>query len=446
MISWIIAISLVCIITSVIFYRPYLSVVFVIVSIPFEGVVDFRDISRCLESVIGFRYITIYPLEIILAVSGLVCIYKSILGRYNDFRNMKLVYCYIPFVLCIMLSAMKSIELSLTVKEIVRWLELIVIYYLTINLINNDKKMRVILYSIFLTMAMVSVFGIIHFLYYLIIDYSYRDSRVMSFFGNPNPLAGYFNLIIPVSFGMLMTSVCLWKRITLGIFTVLSIIIWVFTFSRSAWFSLVLTMILVFSLIKVKKNRAVFLLVVFFAISAILSLSSNTDNRGKFMNTLSLNAVKVSLEPRALCYPIGLNMVKDDLILGIGIGNYPLLIKEYTKVYELTNYLQVYDLTRHHLHNLYLQLFVETGFMGLSAFVFWLACIVKYLVNSLRSLENSRHYWLFVGLMGGVIVYLFNNLADVLTVHGIHLQWGIILGLAVVLIQFRESEACSKTV
>jgi O-antigen ligase len=164
------------------------------------------------------------------------------------------------------------------------------------------------------------------------------------------------------------------------------------------------------------------------------------------MNTLSLNAVKVSLEPRALCYPIGLNMVKDDLILGIGIGNYPLLIKEYTKVYELTNYLQVYDLTRHHLHNLYLQLFVETGFMGLSAFVFWLACIVKYLVNSLRSLENSRHYWLFVGLMGGVIVYLFNNLADVLTVHGIHLQWGIILGLAVVLIQFRESEACSKTV
>jgi len=41
---------------------------------------------------------------------------------------------------------------------------------------------------------------------------------------------------------------------------------------------------------------------------------------------------------------------------------------------------------------------------------------------------------------------LFNNLADVLTVHGIHLQWGIILGLAVVLIQFRESETCLKTV
>jgi O-antigen ligase len=196
---------------------------------------------------------------------------------------------------------------------------------------------------------------------------------------------------------------------------------------------------------------------VFFAISAILFLSSNTNEfkdgidyvptiRDKFTETTILNAVKVSLETRAMGYPIGFNMLKDDLILGIGIGNYPLLIEKYTKVYELTHYWQVYELTRHHLHNLYLQVFVETGFMGLSAFVFWLVCIVRYLVSSLKALENSRHYWLFVGLMGGVIVYLFNNLTDVLTVHGIHLQWGIILGLAVVLTQFRESEACSKTV
>jgi len=442
MISWIITISLVCIITSVIFYRPYLSVVFVIISIPFEGTIDFRYISHCLEIVIGFRHITIYPLEIILAVSVLVCIYKSILGRDNCFRNMKLVYCYIPFVLCIMLSAMKSIELSLTMKEIVRWLELIVIYCLTINLINDDKKMRVILCSMFLTMAMVSVFGII-----TMWNLGYDIVRTKSFFGNANPLAGYANLIIPVSFGMLMMSVRLWEKITLGIFTVLSIIIWILTYSRSAWFSLILTMILVFSLAKIKK-RGFLVLVVFFAISviAILLLPSNINIKGRFMETTTLNAAKVSLETRAMGYPIGFNMVKDDLILGIGIGNYPLLIKKYTKVYELAHYLQVYELTRHHLHNLYLQLFVETGFMGLSAFVFWLVCIVKYLVNSLKSLENSRHYWLFVGLMGGVIVYLFNNLADVLTVHGIHLQWGIILGLAVVLTQFRKPETCPKTV
>ncbi len=255
MISWIITISLVCIITTVIFYRPYLSVVFVIISIPFEGVVDFRDISRCLESVIGFRYITIYPLEIILAVSVLVCIYKSILGRDNCFRNMKLVYCYIPFVLCIMLSAMKSIELSLTVKEIVRWLELFLIYYLTINFINDDKKMRIILYSMFLTMAMVSVFGIVN------INYLSDGYRATSFFWNPNPMAGYANLIITACFGMLMTSVRLREKITLGIFTVLSIIIWIFTFSRTAWSSLILTMILLFFFTLVREKTRIIIMI-----------------------------------------------------------------------------------------------------------------------------------------------------------------------------------------
>ena len=60
-------------------------------------------------------------------------------------------------------------------------------------------------------------------------------------------------------------------------------------------------------------------------------------------------------------------------------------------------------------------------------------------MRNLKMLEKSRNYGLFVGLRGGVIVYLFSNLGNVLTVHGIHLQWGIILGLAVVLTQFRES-------
>ncbi len=136
-------------------------------------------------------------------------------------------------------------------------------------------------------------------------------------------------------------------------------------------------------------------------------------------------------------YSIGLDMVRDDLFFGIGAGNYPLLIKKFTKRDVLI---------QNNLHNLYLQIFVEAGLMGLCAFVFWLTCIIRYLMGALKSLEKSRDYSLCVGLVGGVIVYLFNNLADVLTVHGIHLQWGIILGLAVVLTQFRESKTCLKTV
>ena len=414
-IFWICTISVVCIITGVIFYKPYLGIAFVIISIPFEGSIIFDGIS-------------IYPLEAILVILVCICIYKLIVGTENYFRNTKLIYYYLPFMLCILFSSLKFMELSLTIKEIVRWLELIVIYFLTINLINDDRKVRVILYSMVLTTAIVSIWGIIN---YLSIDWG---RSAFSLFGNPNPFAGYVNLIIPVLFGMLMASVFLWERITLCAFTALSIITWFLAFSRSAWLSLILAMILVFFLTKVKK-RVALLLAMLFTVFAITFLSSNI--KVNLTGKLRLHVARGSLEYRTTCYPIGFNMVKDDLIFGIGVGNYPLLIKKFTTVVVFI---------QNDLHNLYLQIFVEAGLMGLCAFVFWLTGIIKYLMSALKSLEKSRNYGLFVGLVGGVIVYLFNNLTNVLTVHGIHLQWGIILGLAVVLTQFRESETCPKAV
>ena len=423
MILWIITICVVCIIAGVIFYKPYLGVVFVIVSIPFEGIIDFGCIS-------------IYPLEAILAILVCICVYKLIVSKENYFRNRKLVFYYLPFMLCILISSLKSMELSLTIKEIVRWLELIVIYYLTINLINDDKKMRVILYSIFLTVAMVSILGII--------SYLSMGHKAISLFGNPNPLAGYVNLIIPVLFGMLMTSVFLWERITLSVITVLSIMTWFLAFSRSAWLSLILTMILVFSLTKINR-RIVILVSIMFTIFAVTIFFLNIEN--DFVERVKLSSIQSTLGARLKCYPMGFDMVKDDLVFGIGTGNYPLLIKKsiasiYPSIHPYyTNYM-----TKNDLHNLYLQIFVVAGLMGLCAFVFWLAYIIKYLMSALKLLEGSSNYGLFVGLVGGVIVYLINNFANVLTVHGIHLQWGIILGLAVVLTQFKESRTCPKAV
>ncbi len=415
-IFWICTISVICIITGVTFYKPYLGIAFVIFSIPFEGSKIFDGIS-------------IYPLEAVLPILVFICIFKLIVRRENYFGNKKLVFYYLPFMLCILLSALKFMEFSLTAKEIVRWLELIVVYFLTINLINDEKKVRVILYSMILTTVIVSICGIVSYLAGVESIYDGRPGAY-SFFGHPNALAGYVNLIIPVLFGMLMASVFLWERITLGVFTVLSIMTWFLAFSRSAWISLILTMILVFFLTKVKKRVAI-ILAMLFAIFAITFLSSNIKD--DFVRRLGLQEA----ESRATYYPIGYNMVKDDLIFGIGIGNYPLLIKKFAEGGFLI---------QNDLHNLYLQIFVEAGLMGLCAFVFWLAYIIKYLMGALKSLEKSRYYGLFVGLVGGVIVYLFNNFANVLTVHGIHLQWGIILGLAVVLTQFKESETCLKAV
>ncbi len=417
---WTCTIIILCLITVTIYLKPYLGIMFVVVSIPFEGKV----------SIDSFHF---YPLELIMVILISVYIFKIIVRKNNNYRNMKLVFYYLPFIICILLSSLKFMELSSTIKENVRWLELIVIYFLTINLITDQKKLRVILYSIFLTTVMVSVWGIAKYLGGVITI----DGRhgAFSFFGHANALAGYVNLIIPILFGMLLTGIFLWERITLSISIILTVVTWFLTFSKSGWLSLITTMILVFFLTKTKKG-AIFLLVILFMSFAIIFLSSNIRND----LVPRLQSTYQTLECRRVAYPIGFNMVRDNLCFGIGVGNYPLLIKKFADATKMPYLIET------NLHNLYLQIFVEAGLMGLCAFIFWLIGIIRYLMSSLKSLEMSEKYNLFVGLMGGVIVYLFNNLANVLTAHGIHLQWGIILGLAVVLAQFEKRETCLKAI
>ncbi len=412
-------IILACVITVIIYYRPYLGIAFVIVSIPFEGR-------------IGLDYFAIYPLEIILIILAFICILKLVMRRENYFKNTSLVYCYLPFMICILLSALKFMELSLTVKEVVRWLEIILVYYLTINLVNDYKRVRVILYSIILTVGMVSIWGIINYVNDVMTVEEVH--RATAFSGCPNALACYVSLIMPALFGMVLTNSLLWEKFVLGFFLVLCIVTWFLSFSKAAYIALLMTMILLFFLTKVKKQVAICMvtLIVSFAIVALFT-NIKSDIADRFLYMSHSFFYKNRIEN----YSIGLRMISDDLFFGIGVSNYPLLIGEFTKraVVIQTN-----------LHNLYFQIFVEAGLTGLCSFIFWFTGIIKYLIRFLKLLEGSEHYGLFIGLVGGIIVYLINNITNVSTVHGIHLQWGIILGLAVVLTQFRESETCPKTV
>ena len=120
-------ICVVCILTGIIFYKPYLGIAFVIIAIPFEGSMHFDSIST-------------YPIEVIIAIIVLICVIKLIMRKENCFRNTKLVFFCLPFIFWLFLSSVKSIELSLAIKEIVRWLELFILFNLPINLVNDDLK------------------------------------------------------------------------------------------------------------------------------------------------------------------------------------------------------------------------------------------------------------------------------------------------------------------
>ena len=89
-----------------------------------------------------------------------------------------------------------------------------------------------------------------------------------------------------------------------------------------------------------------------------------------------------------------------------------------------------YDYAVEHLHNLYLQLWVETGTAGLMAFIWFIITHLFYLLKAAKN--KNQNNMLIIGCSAGIIAFLIHNSFDILFVHSIGIVFSILLGIAVV--------------
>ncbi len=175
------------------------------------------------------------------------------------------------------------------------------------------------------------------------------------------------------------------KQRGLGILKVFAIFIIssaiVFTFSRAAWIGLFICIIIFFVLTKFKiKNippclrRQVipsfgffilFLFVLFLAREPILTRIKSSERLEQKSN-----------QERILSYKESADIIKENWLLGTGIGNYTLAL--YKKNPSLSSY------EYQPVHNLFMLILAELGILGLFIFLLFLFYIAKKLIKSLR--------------------------------------------------------------
>jgi len=114
--------------------------------------------------------------------------------------------------------------------------------------------------------------------------------------------------------------------------------------------------------------------------------------------------------------------------LGVGIGNYAAAYPRYS--------LPRWDDPLGHAHNYYLNIAAETGTLGLLAYlVLWALALAQ----SWRAVRTSSGIWKSVaaGLLGTLVALSMHNVFDNLFVHGMAVQVGMALGLAVQIKEFK---------
>ncbi len=259
-----------------------------------------------------------------------------------------------------------------------------------------------------------------------------KTTRVYSYLGNPNLLAGYLLPAVILSF----TAIFVWrsgftKALALTMFIVNSACL-VLTFSRGGWIGLVVSFLVLLVLllywwsidmppfwrtwslpILLGSLGAVFVLAILFVEPVRERVLSIFAFRGDSSNNFRINVWIGVIE-----------MIKDYPVIGIGPGN-----SAFNKVYPLY---QLPKYTALSAYSVFLEVAVETGLIGFFCFLWLLIVTFNSGLIQLRRLmlqRNVEGLWL-IGGIAALVAMLGHGLVDTVWYRPqVNTLWWLMVGL-----------------
>jgi O-antigen ligase len=116
----------------------------------------------------------------------------------------------------------------------------------------------------------------------------------------------------------------------------------------------------------------------------------------------------------------GLDMLRDEIALGVGFGNYADAYAQYA----LINWPDPLG----HAHNYYINLLAEVGVVGLATYLFFWTAVFWQTIRLLRYLDWPDR-GIAMGLLAAWVALAAHHLVDKLYVNNIYIHLGVMLGL-----------------
>jgi len=288
---------------------------------------------------------------------------------------------------------------------------LLTIFYFLLRIIfsfnsNNTTKIILNISKIFLAVAITEVIIIVfnnHSVLFSLDNFLHSNKVLFKgTFGNPNWVSGFLVAVFPFLF--LLVLKCKTK-IFKYIYTAGTIIILLFVVlsqSRGAWLALFIGIFFYFLpsiQLFVKRNIRKKIFIIFF-FTAILVLSIIALDKLYKMNSESANG-------RIFVWKITALMIADNPITGIGYGNYFYKFLDYQEKFfkkpDSEKYLSHAGVLRQS-HNEYLQIFAETGLVGLSIFLIIIFLVFYDGIKLLKKTKQIENKIIRVSLTSTIII------------------------------------------
>ncbi len=393
---------------------------------------------RPLISGLTYPWSNTYIQSTILILSAIWLLY--ICWREQTFFRTYLDIPLVTFFLLLSVSSLSSVNSAVSLNFIYRFMSYVLLFFLVTNNLRTQEARRVVIFALFLSTSLVCIYGIYQYFHGLeetrnIVAKFYSNEyppefmmrlgtdKAFSTFVFPPALAGFLLLVMPLSISMSFVTRSLFKKIFYGFVSLLIFFCLILTFSKGGWLSALLSM-LVFIFIwltvirgagKYKVIIGVVLSILVFALLIVFNCLPQASFSG-FIGSFDVRLGYWKSVP---------SMVKDYFLLGSGPGTFGTIYSKYRLLLGRETQMA---------HNNYLQVLVETGVVGLLAFL-WIW--IRFLKRGYKLIiigEEDRI--LILGCFAGVIGFMIHSFVDFgFYVPGITMIVLVFLGL----IEVREN-------
>jgi O-antigen ligase len=411
--------------------RPFELLLVMVFLIPFNFVFTIGSIPVAFEL-----------LKIVLWIPFLL--YRRDHGR--SLRTSRYNWCFGVLIGLNFLSILRSQDLPFTIKEVVRFVSNIGLYYLVLNLVDSREKLTQILRVLMVSVFIVACYG---FYQFVIQDYGalfwivnprlntsvahFRDifwlwrNRMISVLTSEMEMGHYFNLCLPIAVALWLSEgrgrlYSKWLMIAVAIFAGLLL-----TFTFAAWLALAGTGTL-FVLLYDKKRRWKLafgeLLAVVVAILICVYGPLRTDVEDKLFGS-GMGSIGFDILTRLRMWIFAVQTWWSHPFIGVGLGSYQNLS-------WVVNFGQTSDTSSNagsSPHQFYLNLLVTLGLVGT-------ICVLLVMFYSIRTnlaLRTNPQFGLVAlalafaittNMMGG-----FGDDSNMFSPHAGYLLW-MLLGLS----------------
>ena len=419
------------------FVQPLVALLLLLVAIPFGSRPSTSDTTG--EPTIGAA-------ELVVALLVLAWLARGVRRRELTVQAGALVVSILGMVALAGLSIGYADDKTSAVKEMLKWLELLLALLIVVDLVRTPEAARWLIGAMFVAGAAEAAYGAVQFL---------TDSgpgafelqgalRAFGHFDQPNPFAGYLTTMLPMAVFMALaianpTRYRSFALIAAGLLAVGIAL----SQSRGAWLGGLIAAVCLLLAWSTWTRRLLIpgalgaALLLALAVSGALPaaildrLSQAIQYFGVFdVRTVEVTSDNWAVVERMAHWQAGWYMFLDHPWLGVGAGNYAQAYPDY--------YVGSWIEPLGHAHDYYINMLAELGVVGGGILLLLLGIAFKQLGGALVRSEAQRDtFWraVLAGAFGGLIVFCVHNLFDSLFVHSVNIQVGVLLGLGLVAIR-----------